>query len=57
MNRFSDLASYFGEGQAFAEHLRDDKVEAVGIVQRIIFGRTIVVAEHLLIDVTEHRLR
>ena len=51
------LASDFGEGQAFADHLRNDQTKAVGIVQRIVFRGAIVVTENLFIDIAEQMKR
>src|SRR5438477_476715 len=49
--RFSHLASHLRECEALASNLTEGKLEAFCIGDFALFGSTVVVAEHLLIDV------
>ena len=42
-----------GKGQALTEDFADGHIEAVRIIQRIVFGRTVVIAEYLFVKVTK----
>ena len=47
MGKLARLASEFSIGETFAANLRHEQSEAVGIVQRVVFGGAVVVAKDL----------
>jgi hypothetical protein len=52
VERIGSFACQLCVGETLASDLRHKRHEAVGIVQRVVFRRTIVEAEYLLIKVT-----
>ena len=52
VERVCALARQLGIRQAFAKDLGHGEREAVGIVQRIVFGRAIIETENLFVKVT-----
>lgn len=50
------LAGQFCRGQPLTNNLRYHQREAIRVSERIVFGRTVIVAEHLLLAVQVERL-